>query len=33
MGMNAGGYRQPLTSMEPANEAFLRKAMQNYGLI
>ncbi|MDR1558960.1 MAG: 4-hydroxy-tetrahydrodipicolinate synthase [Clostridiales bacterium] len=33
MGMNVGGYRQPLTSMERENEAFLRKAMENYGLI
>jgi len=33
MGFNVGGYRLPLTSMEPANEAFLRKAMESYRLI
>ena len=33
MGLNAGGFRMPLTSMEPVNEAFLRRAMENYGLI
>ena len=33
MGFDAGGYRMPLTTMEPANEAFLRKAMENYGLL
>jgi len=32
MGFNVGGCRLPLTSMESANEAFLRKAMENYGL-
>ena len=33
MGFNVGGYRLPLTSMEPANESSLRKAMENYGLL
>jgi len=33
MGLNVGGYRMPLTSIEPANEAILREAMQRYGLI
>lgn len=33
MGFDAGGYRLPLTSMEPANEALLTKAMENYGLL
>jgi 4-hydroxy-tetrahydrodipicolinate synthase len=33
MGLNVGGYRMPLTPMEPANEAVLREAMQRYGLI
>jgi len=33
MGFEAGGYRLPLTSMEPANEGILRKAMENFGLI
>ena len=33
MGFNVGGYRLPLTTMEPANEAILRKAMENYGLL
>lgn len=33
MGMNAGGYREPLVDMEDANAQKLKKAMQNYGLI
>ena len=33
MGFNVGGYRLPLTSMEPENEALLHKAMKNYRLI
>ncbi|MDR1540272.1 MAG: 4-hydroxy-tetrahydrodipicolinate synthase [Clostridiales bacterium] len=33
MGMNAGGYRAPLTSMEPQNEKLLKEAMTRYGLI
>ncbi|MCL2352708.1 MAG: 4-hydroxy-tetrahydrodipicolinate synthase [Firmicutes bacterium] len=32
MGKNVGGYRAPLTSMEPANEAALRKEMLAAGL-
>ena len=33
MGFGVGGYRLPLTAMEPANEAFLYRAMENYGLL
>ncbi|MDR2749867.1 MAG: 4-hydroxy-tetrahydrodipicolinate synthase [Clostridiales bacterium] len=33
MGMEVGGYRAPLTTMEPQNEAQLEKALKNYGLI
>ena len=33
MGMNAGGYREPLVDMEETNAQKLKKAMQNYGLI
>lgn len=33
MGMNAGGYRAPLTQMEPENQEILKKEMQRYGLL
>ncbi|MDR3238502.1 MAG: 4-hydroxy-tetrahydrodipicolinate synthase [Clostridiales bacterium] len=33
MGYDAGGYRAPLTAMEPENEAKLRQAMCAYGLL
>lgn len=33
MGMNAGGYRAPLTTMTETNYKILEKAMKNYGLI
>ncbi|MCL2461677.1 MAG: 4-hydroxy-tetrahydrodipicolinate synthase [Defluviitaleaceae bacterium] len=33
MGFGVGGYRAPLTTMEPANEAFLRREMQKMRLI
>lgn len=33
MGMNAGGYREPLVEMEQANYSKLKAALKNYGLI
>lgn len=33
MGMNAGGYRAPLTTMTETNYKILEKAMKSYGLI
>jgi len=33
MGMNAGGYRRPLTTIEPANKELLVAAMKEYGLL
>lgn len=33
MGMNAGGYRAPLTTMVESNYKTLERAMKNYGLI
>lgn len=33
MGMQAGGYRAPLTRMEEENHAMLKKEMQRYGLL
>ena len=33
MGMNVGGLRRPLTTMESANQAKLKKAMEEYGLL
>lgn len=33
MGMNAGGYREPLVEMEETNYNKLKTAMKNYGLI
>jgi len=33
MGFNVGGFRLPLTSMDPANEALLREAMKDCQLI
>lgn len=33
MGFKVGGLRRPLSPMEPANEAKLRKAMVEYGLL
>lgn len=33
MGMNVGGLRKPLTTMESANQAKLKKAMEEYGLL
>ena len=32
MGMEAGGLRRPLTVMEEANQARLKKAMTDYGI-
>ncbi len=33
MGFNMGGYRMPLTNMEPANLERLTKAMEDFGLL
>ncbi len=33
MGMEAGPLRLPLTEMEEANQAKLRRAMEDYGLL
>ena len=33
MGMGAGPLRLPLTEMEEANQAKLKKAMEEYGLL
>jgi len=33
MGMNVGGYRRPLTAIEPQNKELLVKAMKEYGLL
>jgi 4-hydroxy-tetrahydrodipicolinate synthase len=33
MGLNVGGYREPLVEMEQSNYSRLERAMKNYGLI
>jgi 4-hydroxy-tetrahydrodipicolinate synthase len=33
MGMEAGTLRMPLTEMEPAHAAALKKAMQDFGIL
>ncbi len=33
MGMNVGGLRRPLTTMEDSNQAKLKKAMEEYGIL
>lgn len=33
MGMNVGGLRRPLTTMEEANQAKLKKTMEDYGIL
>ncbi|MCI8669252.1 MAG: 4-hydroxy-tetrahydrodipicolinate synthase [Lachnospiraceae bacterium] len=33
MGMNVGGLRRPLTTMEDVNQAKLKKAMEEYGIL
>ncbi len=33
MGMNVGGLRRPLTTMEEAGQAKLKKAMEEYGIL
>ncbi len=33
MGMNVGGLRRPLTTMEEANQVKLKKAMEEYGIL
>ena len=33
MGMNVGGLRRPLTTMEDSNQATLKKAMEEYGIL
>ena len=33
MGMNVGGLRRPLTTMEDSNQAKMKKAMEEYGIL